>query len=309
MKLYYWESTHGNVGDDINPWLWKRLLPGKFDDNENLLFIGIGTLLNHHIPIADRYIVATSGFGYGEEPKIDERWEFLAVRGKRTIEALNLPDETLTLDGAYLLSKYIDISGIDKTDDISYIPHVFSMEKADWDHFSRLTNVNVIDPRLAVEDFIIKLAKSRAVICEAMHGAIIADTFGIPWLPVKMYDHINENKWLDWTESFDLGIEFNYLKPIWIGDKKKSKKVQFKNKIKRNLIGMNLFSGKFDAPPPKASKDEDLKRLANELKNIQKKEFYLCDRDLMNSKLNTLIELLSDKFDTEIKFTKVILNP
>jgi succinoglycan biosynthesis protein ExoV len=27
MKPFYWESDHGNFGDDLNLWLWDFLLP------------------------------------------------------------------------------------------------------------------------------------------------------------------------------------------------------------------------------------------------------------------------------------------
>ena len=58
VKLYYYKATAGNFGDDLNSWLWDRLLPNAFDgicyhrhsshernNNENTLFVGIGTLL------------------------------------------------------------------------------------------------------------------------------------------------------------------------------------------------------------------------------------------------------------------------
>lgn len=307
MKLFYWESTHGNVGDDINPWLWKRMLPDEFNDDNSTLFIGIGTLLNHHIPEAKRYIVATSGFGYGEKPNINNQWEFIGVRGPRTIEALGLPKDTLTLDGAYLLSKYLDISNIGKKHEVSYIPHVFSMKNADWEHFSALTGFNVIDPRLSVEAFVTALAQSERVVCEAMHGAIIADTFGIPWQPVKMYDHINENKWFDWTESFSLPIQFSYAEPIWIGDKKKSSKTKLKNTIKRTLSNLNVFTAKFDAPPPKTSSNRSLRMLAEHLKQLQQRQFYLTDRVMMEEKLDKLIEVIEKKFGHKVCFEKIAL--
>lgn len=29
MHPYYWESAHGNFGDDLNLWLWDFLLPAS----------------------------------------------------------------------------------------------------------------------------------------------------------------------------------------------------------------------------------------------------------------------------------------
>jgi len=46
MKLVYFEDPHGNFGDDLNPWLWDKLLPGVIDgDATDGLLIGMGTVL------------------------------------------------------------------------------------------------------------------------------------------------------------------------------------------------------------------------------------------------------------------------
>ena len=50
MKLYYYKSPKGNFGDDLNPWLWNRLRPELFSENSDILFVGIGTLINHRLP-------------------------------------------------------------------------------------------------------------------------------------------------------------------------------------------------------------------------------------------------------------------
>ena len=46
MKPYYWESQHGNFGDDLNLWLWDFLLPGFRDVHAETLLVGVGTVLN-----------------------------------------------------------------------------------------------------------------------------------------------------------------------------------------------------------------------------------------------------------------------
>lgn len=37
-----------------------------------------------------------------------------------------------------------------------------------------------------------------------MHGAIVADTYRIPWIPIKLYPYINEFKWNDWALSLNI---------------------------------------------------------------------------------------------------------
>ena len=34
MQLYYWKSAQGNVGDDLNPWLWSRVFGDAFFDGD-----------------------------------------------------------------------------------------------------------------------------------------------------------------------------------------------------------------------------------------------------------------------------------
>ena len=84
MRLYYYRDPVGNFGDDLNPWLWSRLIPDLLDDQSDELFVGIGTLLNQLVPKATRTVVFGSGAGYGELPEIYETWEFYCVRGPLT---------------------------------------------------------------------------------------------------------------------------------------------------------------------------------------------------------------------------------
>lgn len=47
MKLVHWRSKAGNFGDDLNPWLWKELLPAVDleDAGDGISLIGLGSLL------------------------------------------------------------------------------------------------------------------------------------------------------------------------------------------------------------------------------------------------------------------------
>src|ERR1700712_2313875 len=103
MKLYYFEDPLGNFGDDLNPWLWQRLMPSIFDDDERELLVGIGTLLNHRLPREPLKHVFGSGLGYGNTPVIDATFQFHAVRGFDTARALGLAADTVITDAAVLV--------------------------------------------------------------------------------------------------------------------------------------------------------------------------------------------------------------
>ena len=76
MKLMYYRDERGNFGDDLNPWLWERLLPGFLDDRDDVLLVVIGTILNHAIPAEPVKVVFGSGVGYGNLPILDDRWRW-----------------------------------------------------------------------------------------------------------------------------------------------------------------------------------------------------------------------------------------
>jgi len=51
------------------------------------------------------------------------------------------------------------------------------------------------------------------VVTEAMHGAIVADTLRIPWVPVVCSPAILPFKWSDWTRSVELAYRPRLLPP------------------------------------------------------------------------------------------------
>ncbi|MCP6146191.1 polysaccharide pyruvyl transferase family protein, partial [Klebsiella pneumoniae] len=57
-----------------------------------------------------------------------------------------------------------------------------------------------------------KIRNAKLVLADAMHAAIIADAFRVPWVPMVTSPQINTFKWLDWTST----IEQRYT-PIVLG--------------------------------------------------------------------------------------------
>ena len=70
MKSFYFKHI-SNFGDELNTWLWDRLLPDMLDEDDSSLFLGIGTYLTSEwIPVGRRIVVFSSGAGYGPIPSI-----------------------------------------------------------------------------------------------------------------------------------------------------------------------------------------------------------------------------------------------
>ena len=232
MLLYYHKDLKGNFGDDLNPWLWDRLLPGFFrgdfphepklrqtSPGGETLFIGIGTLLNRNIPQTAKKIVFGSGAGYGPPPTIDGSWDISCVRGPLTAAMLGLARSMAVTDPAVLV-RAINFQRGPKTRRISYMPHCSSARNFDWSRICERVGIGFIDPQQSVEEVLRGICSTEILITEAMHGAIVADALRIPWLPVATSPAILELKWHDWCQSLGLQYKPAKMPALWrLGDK------------------------------------------------------------------------------------------
>ena len=74
----------------------------------------------------------------------------------------------------------------------------------DWATPCSLAGIHLIDPRLPTLEFIAAIRASRLVLAESMHGAMVADAFGVPWIPVVSSGEILSFKWQDWLDTLEL---------------------------------------------------------------------------------------------------------
>lgn len=217
VKLYYYQGVHPNFGDDLNPWLWPQLLPEFLDDDARVLFVGIGTILTQALPEEPRKVIAGAGAGYGTAPAVDDRWNVYCVRGPLTAQRLGLDASVSVTDPAVLLSTLSDrISEHSERADVAFMPHHKTASAAavtagrrligpsTWAIACAASGVTYIDPMAPVEETLRAIASTEILITEAMHGAIVADALRVPWIPVRLYDHILEFKWQDWCRSMEL---------------------------------------------------------------------------------------------------------
>jgi hypothetical protein len=221
MKLFYHRDPIGNFGDDLNPWLWPRLIPELLDDNPAALFVGIGTILDERIPDEPRKVVFGTGVGYGRLPALDERWKICCVRGPLTARALGLPPDLAGTDPAVLVRTVVPYGGTPLYP-VSFMPHHRTKIRAaeqglSLEEICIEAGVNYIDPAWQVEEVIRAISRSHLLIAEAMHGAIVADALRVHWIPVQLYDHIRALKWQDWCLS--VGLEYEpEVYPVALGE-------------------------------------------------------------------------------------------
>lgn len=296
MKLFYYQDDMPNFGDDLNAWLWPKVLPGILDDDRNHLMLGIGSILNHKLPFAEKYTVIGSGWGYGSAPEINDNWDVLCVRGKISCDALGLEQDKAIIDPAYLLQDYIKGS-VDKKYEVSLIPHAQSLEIGLWKDICDQMGIHLIDPRTTdIEYFVSEVRASKKILTEAMHGAIISDCFGIPWLGYSAYSYINGIKWNDWLSVLNHQIQLKEVSSLYKGYQNLSVYGVVKNETKLALITCGLWQEKWSKPIPRKSSKEINTSICKQLNLlIEKEDFFLSDRVLvanqlvkLRAKINTL---------------------
>ena len=213
MRLFYYRDPGGNFGDDLNAWLWPRLIPELLDGDGSTLFVGIGSILDRRIPQGPRKIVFGTGVGYGLLPVLNEEWQVCCVRGPLSARALGLPPELAVTDSAALV-RTLRRPHLVRRHSISFIPHFRTPARLleagiDLEAVCASAGIHYIDPCGPVEAVLEAIESSGRIIAEAMHGAIVADALRVPWLPVRLSDQIRSLKWRDWCGS--LRMEYKPL--------------------------------------------------------------------------------------------------
>lgn len=208
MKLYYYQTTDGtaNFGDDLNEMIWSAYIPELLDQDDSKLLIGIGTLLNDFIPEKGDKIVFGSGVGYGKTlPRLNDQWQFYAVRGPLSALSLGLPPETAVVDPGVLIRRLYQANE-PKLYKFSYMPHFHIAQGSGevWESICRELGFGYIDPRWSVEKVMKALSQTEVLLAEAMHGAIVADAIRVPWVPIQSSPWILPYKWLDWSLSLKI---------------------------------------------------------------------------------------------------------
>lgn len=215
MKLIYFKGKVPNFGDELNTYIWPKILPHNFlDEDESELFIGIGSILFDDYPKKARKYVMGSGYaGYTPPPNVhDGTWDVSFVRGPRTAKQLNISERKAIADSAILL-RTLDLPGPKNPVPLAFMPHYESLERGFWAEACEVAGIPMIDPTDDIEKVIGEIKGTKMLITEAMHGAIVADALRTPWLGVRPLHAIHHQKWHDWAEALDIDLKPQVLKP------------------------------------------------------------------------------------------------
>lgn len=220
MKLVYFQDPKGNFGDDLNPWLWERLLPRQIDgDASSGLLLGVGTILEPWFveeldPQAQKYVIGSGG-GMTVPPIIpDETWQIHAVRGPLTAAYLGLDADRAATDPAMCVGRYYETPSR-KTGGVGFMPHHVALRQWDWRKTCDDAGLIYLDPHADPIETFGKIANCDLVLADAMHAAIVADALRIPWIPVQINPVNYVGKWHDWGASIRVPMHFQPLPNLY----------------------------------------------------------------------------------------------
>ncbi len=205
IPVYYWDGLP-NFGDLIGPYLLSKIANKPVLNIRSTSLSGIYTV-GSIIQMLDRPNATIWGSGLIEEPNdivkkriIKNAPNILTVRGLKTAEKLEelgffLPDKEAFGDPALLLPLFYKPE-IDRKNNIGIIPH-YSHKKL----FSRNIEdqINIIDVQQDVEKVVKDIVSSAVCISTSLHGLIIAQAYGVPWV------------WLEICDNNLVGDEFKFL--------------------------------------------------------------------------------------------------
>ncbi|MFA3790730.1 polysaccharide pyruvyl transferase family protein [Aliiglaciecola sp. SL4] len=244
MRLGFFETATKNVGDDLNPYLWHKFFPNLTNANKDSVLIAIGSVLDNRFDdYKHKVVFGTGARTIDSVPKIDESWDIRFVRGPNTQKALakqGVKVKYIT-DPAILAANYFKKSNQAK--EIGLIPY-FRTEQTPWHEIADKLGYQLISPCTSVDNFMNALSSCKLVITEAMHGAILADTLRIPWIPYTSFTSAYEGethhfKWVDWCQSMELEHQEIVLKRFW-QEELNSLKGKLKRELKKYLITTDL---------------------------------------------------------------------
>lgn len=212
MRMFYYKSPHGNVGDDLNAVLWPRVFGSQFfDDQSDRIFLGIGSIFDDGPEIIETSNSVVFGSGLRNKRRVPKdlgRFDIKFVRGPLSKSVLKTSDVKYISDPAILSPLYIKPEPVSKKYTLGYVPYFKAPEELSCAVASAI-GARIISPTLSPQEFINEISSCEKILSEAMHGAILADSYRIPWAGCRLMSGLIEGrtslfKWKDWMESLDI---------------------------------------------------------------------------------------------------------
>ena len=206
-KQYWWDGTP-NFGDLIGPDIINSIagcaLPLARAGDKNVL-LGPGSIIDYCEKFASS-IVWGSGIDphYGKIPLNLSAVKFLAVRGPLTRELLKLDISVLGDPGLLLPSIF---PRKPEAGPVAIVVHHSTTKRRLRDMLFNPYNsgYHIVDPRNSWRNIVDQICSSSFVFCQSLHGAIVAEAYGVPWAWWKgFHGRVATFKWHDWFGSIGI---------------------------------------------------------------------------------------------------------
>jgi succinoglycan biosynthesis protein ExoV len=212
IEIFYYKDPQKNFGDDLNEYIWQRVLPPDLLSRDDIILVGIGSILTSerlekYVGGPKRVAVIGTGISYGTPPTNMSDWYLAAVRGPFSAAILERPELAIT-DGAILLADTTDlIPKSENRDKILFMPHRSSIDGPELQQAVEGAGMVYVSPQQDTLTVLKHYASAKLVVTEAMHGAIVADSLRVPWIPVVLNPQVDEFKWRDWSTSMSVDYQ------------------------------------------------------------------------------------------------------
>jgi succinoglycan biosynthesis protein ExoV len=197
--------------------------------------------------------------------------------------ALGLPDSLGIGDAAILLRAQHD-QFPRRPRYIGFMPHWESLPRGNWRRACALAGIRLIDPTAPVASVLAEILGCKVLIAEAMHGAIVADTLRVPWVPVLPINHAHRDKWFDWADALRLDLKQHRLWP--------SSPAEVGLATKHHPVLSGVGAGLSKWPLSRLSQPLIMYAAAERLAALAKEEPCLSDAPLLESAFEQMLEKL-----------------
>ncbi|WP_104103984.1 polysaccharide pyruvyl transferase family protein [Arthrobacter sp. 08Y14] len=195
-----WWDKKPNFGDAIGPWLISKIankspINGHGRKLSSPPLMTVGSILNL-IERDETVVWGTGLMGPLSDAAVQQLSTFenvsvRAVRGRLTrdevVEKLGWEVPEVFGDPGLLLPRFLPIpKGREQKDLVAVVPHYLHM-----DYFKQLesNSVRVLDVQDGLERVVRQIATARVCLSTSLHGVIIAQAYGVPWVWVRVEDH------------------------------------------------------------------------------------------------------------------------
>ncbi|MDD5792973.1 MAG: polysaccharide pyruvyl transferase family protein [Erysipelotrichaceae bacterium] len=217
IRLAYF-NYDTNMGDALNQYLIPGVfhLPIKHSNFEECDMVGIGSIMEsaiEHKPYVKAKVFGT-GFikDHKEKLDIEDCFDIHALRGRLSKEIMerNLNEKLdCVLGDAGLLTSYLFDDEVEKTYDLGIVPHYVDKDEQIFQNLAKKYPNSIIIDVMSPIKALNEIRKCRNIISTSLHGLIIADSFHIPNLWVKISERIigSDFKYHDYYSAFGLSVE------------------------------------------------------------------------------------------------------